>query len=139
MFECDHIVLVACKELGNARLEETSIAPMLYTCVAASYREKKLEAEKKTGSFCVALVLNSTQQKMVPCVKTCGCEGRTIITEVGLRNHSMISTESLKTLLGTKSLVNFKMRLKFDMNKVGGMMHKDATTIIHCGINRFPT
>ena len=72
--------------------------------------------------------LVKTRQVVIKCR---GCEGRTIITEVGLRNHSMNSTESLKTLLGTKSLVTIKMRLKFDMNKVGGMIHKDATTIIH--------
>jgi hypothetical protein len=58
-------------------------------------------------------------------------KGGAIIGLVRLRNHTDISTHLLETLFGFQSLVRVQVCLEFNMNVAGGVVDKDATTIIH--------
>ena len=60
-----------------------------------------------------------------------GGEGGTIVRDVGLDNHTIVTTNLLIAFLGTERLVAVETSLKFNVDVSRRVINKDTAATIH--------
>ena len=58
-------------------------------------------------------------------------EGTAIVSQEGLRYHTMFTTNCLKQLLGLEGLMTVEVCLEFDMDEFRSMVNEQTSTRIH--------